>query len=120
LPKIMIVDDDRITVSLLQTLLELDGFEVVNVARGLQVPDKAVAEKPDIFMLDYNLNDVLGVEVVRKIRAIPDFAKTPIIVASGMNVEDECRKAGADAFLVKPLDTNKLSDTLKKLIEAPQ
>jgi hypothetical protein len=37
-----------------------------------------------------------------------------------MNVEDECRKAGANAFLVKPLDTGKLSDVLKKLIEAPQ
>jgi len=120
LPKIMIVDDDRITVTLLKTLLELDGFDVVNVARGLQVPEKAMQEKPDIFMLDYNLHDTLGVEVVRKIRAIPEFVKTPIIVASGMNVEDECKKAGANEFLVKPLDTGKLSDTLKKLIEAPQ
>lgn len=117
--KIMIVDDDRITVTLLKTLLELDGFEVVNVARGLQVPEKALQEKPDLFMLDYNLNDTLGVDVVRKLRAMPEFAKTPILVASGMNVEDEVFKAGANAFLVKPLDTGKLTSTLTRLLEPP-
>jgi CheY-like chemotaxis protein len=118
--KIMIVDDDRITVSLLSTLLELDGFTVVNVARGMQVVEKALAEnpKPDIFMLDYNLNDTSGVEVIRRLRATPEFVKTPIVVASGMNVETEVFKAGANAFMVKPLETNKLSSTLKRLAGA--
>jgi DNA-binding response OmpR family regulator len=114
----MIVDDDRITVSLLKTLLELDGYEVVNISRGLQVLDKALQDKPDLIMLDYNLNDTSGIEVVRRLRAHQDFQKTPIIVASGMNVEAEVSKAGANAFMVKPLEPNKLSALIKKLIEA--
>jgi CheY-like chemotaxis protein len=117
LPKIMIVDDDRITVSLLQTLLELDGFEVVIVPRGLQVLEKALLEHPDIFMLDYNLSDTTGVEVVRILRATSEFAKTPIVIASGLNAEDEVLAAGANAFLIKPLDTELLSTTLLKFLK---
>src|SRR5437879_3390413 len=107
--KVMIVDDDRTTVMLLQTLLELDGFVVSLVARGAMVMDKVNAEKPDIFMLDYHLSDMDGVAVVKNLRADPQFEKTPIIVASGLNVEHEAKKAGATMFLLKPFDPDKLA-----------
>ncbi len=113
----MIVDDDRIMVSLLQTLLELDGFDVVNVMRGLQVVDKARKEKPDLIMMDYHLADTSGLEVIRSLRGLPEFAGLPILVASGMNVETEVLKAGANEFMVKPMDTNKLASTLRRLID---
>ncbi len=116
MPKVMIVDDDRTTVSLLQTLLEIDGFDVAIVPRGLMVVEKARQEHQDVFMCDYNLSDINGTEIVRRIRATPDFAKTPIVVVSGLNVEDEVRRAGANWFLVKPFEPNELAPLLKKLI----
>ena len=51
MPKVMIVDDDRTTVSLLKTLLEMDGFDVVLVPRGSMVMEKATEEKPDVFLI---------------------------------------------------------------------
>lgn len=104
LPKVMIVDDDRVTVTLLQTLLGLDGFDVVPVPRGEAVLQQARNEKPDVFLIDYHLADIPGIEVVKRLRSDAQFARTPIVVASGMNVETEAKKAGANLFLIKPFD----------------
>src|SRR3954468_7400874 len=81
LPKIMIVDDDRTTVSLLKTLLEMDGFDVVLVPRGAMVLDKAREENPDLFLVDYHLSDMEGTTVTKTLRADTQFATKPIVMA---------------------------------------
>jgi CheY-like chemotaxis protein len=116
LPRVMIVDDDRTTTSLLQTLLTMDGFEVTLVARGGDVLPAARRARPDIFLIDHHLNDMDGPDVVRALRADPDFAHAPIVIASGMNVAEEARRAGADLFLVKPLEPSTLAQTLYSLL----
>jgi DNA-binding response OmpR family regulator len=116
LPKILIVDDDRTTVKLLQTLLEMDGFEVFVSGRGQTALELAHQSVPDIFLVDYHLADMEGVDLVSRIRSEPVFAKTPIVVASGMNVEREALKAGANKFLVKPFEPSKLADLFIGLI----
>lgn len=115
-PKVMIVDDDRNTVKLLQTLLELDGFEVVVSARGGDVV--AIAEKatPDIFLMDYHLSDMDGVDVLRQLRAHSRFAGTPIIMTSGLDVSDEVMEAGANTFLVKPFEPGDLPTLFNELL----
>ena len=57
--KVMIVDDDQTTTSLLETLLELDGFEVVSVSRGGDVISRAEEFHPDIVEEDYLIEDIL-------------------------------------------------------------
>jgi len=117
LPKILIVDDDRTTVKLLQTLLEMDGFEVLIAPRGQAALEMAQATPPDIFLVDYHLADMDGLEVVARLRADPAFATLPIVVASGLNVEDEALEVGADLFLVKPFEPNKLAGLFYDLLE---
>ncbi len=117
LPRVMIVDDDRTTVSLLETLLSMDGFDVSLVARGGDALERAHQDQPDVFLIDHHLSDMEGPDVVRALRIDARFADTPIVVASGMNVELEAKNAGASMFLVKPLDPGTLADTLKSLLE---
>ena len=112
----MIVDDDRTTVKLLQTLLELDGFNVVVAPRGGDVLPLAQAEQPELFLMDYHLSDMDGVEVIVQLRATQDFAKTPIIMTSGLNVEKEAMEAGASTFLIKPFDPEYLPKLFNQLI----
>ncbi|MEP7287702.1 MAG: response regulator [Chloroflexota bacterium] len=116
MPKVMIVDDDRTTVTLLKTLLELDGFDVVIVPRGSMVLEKAHQESPDVFLLDYHLTDMDGTQVTQILRADTQFKHTPIVMASGLNVEDEAKKAGANVFLVKPFEPGNLAKIFQKLI----
>lgn len=110
--KIMLVDDDRTLSSLLKTLLELDGFAVVAVARGDQVVPKAQAEKPNAIVMDVHIGEANGVEILRTIRQTPDIQSIPVVMSSGMDVEDQCLAAGATAFVLKPYPPDQLSQTL--------
>lgn len=116
MPKIMIVDDDRTTVRLLQTLLEMDGFEVISAARGHVALEQAQASLPDVFLVDFHLADMEGVELITHLRAMPAFANTPIVMASGLNVEDQALKSGANKFLVKPFEPGQLADLFYNLL----
>lgn len=119
MPKVMLVDDDRTTVTLLETLLSLDGFDVVLAARGSEVLEKARHEHPDAFLIDYHLSGgVQGTEIVKQLRAEPTFQHAPIIITSGMNVEDAALSAGANLFLLKPFDPAQLPALLNELLNA--
>lgn len=116
MPKIMIVDDDRTTTNLLQMLLEMDGFEVSVAGRGLEAFALARQVRPDIFMIDWHLVDMDGLDLVAQLRTSAEFGHTPIVVASGMNMENEALRAGADLFMLKPLEPGKLAGVLNGLL----
>ena len=116
--RILIVDDDRNTTRMLRTILELDGFVVSTVERGEQVMPAAEAFQPDIILLDYHLTDMVGTDLVPQLRACSGhLAKVPVIITSGMNVEDEVLAAGANAFLVKPFEPGDLSDLFRQFFD---
>jgi CheY-like chemotaxis protein len=114
--KLMLVDDDPTTTDLLKLLMELDGFEVKVVNNGGGVIAAAESFLPDIILMDYHLNDMHGVDVLRNIRAHPTLHQLPVVIGSGMNVEDEVMAAGATMFLVKPYEPSDLSPLFKRLI----
>lgn len=116
MPKVMIVDDDRTTVKLLQTLLELDGFEISVSGRGGDVMGLVEKVHPDLILMDYHLTDMDGVDVLRDLRATETFSKMPIVMTSGLDVEEEVMGAGATAFLVKPFEPDDLPKLFNKLL----
>ena len=116
--KVLIVDDDRTTVTLLKTLLELDGFEVRSVGNGQAVLSLVEEYRPDVILLDYHLSDIHGIEVLRDIRNSTEHATLPVIVASGLDVGDEVLAAGANRFLVKPFEPDELPGLFNDLIES--
>ncbi|KXK20116.1 MAG: response regulator receiver protein [Chloroflexi bacterium OLB15] len=116
MPKVLIVDDDRTTVKLLQTLLELDGFEVSSALKGADVLITVEQSRPDIMLIDYHLSDMDGVEVIRQLRKHDGYASMPIVMASGLDVQEEAIGAGASLFLVKPFEPGELPRLFNKLL----
>ena len=116
MPKILIVDDDRTTVKLLHTLLEMDGFDVTSASRGQSAIEMAQAARPDIILVDYHLSDMRGADLVRHVRANPALNGVPIVVVSGLNVQDEALQAGANAFVEKPFEPSALAPLFYNLI----
>lgn len=114
--RLLVVDDDIAMTKLLKTLLELEGFEVMTAVRGADAQHLAAATPPDLFLLDFHLPDMEGVELVQVLRAMPQFANTPIMVVSGRYVEPEVMAVGASAFMMKPYDTGELSSKMRELI----
>ena len=114
----MIVDDDNAMTSLLKTLLEMEpeGFEVSVAPRGGTALEKAEVDPPEIFIVDYHLNDMDGIELVGYLRGSDMFADTPIIMASGLDVEKEALAAGVDLFLIKPFEPGDLAGILLDML----
>jgi DNA-binding response OmpR family regulator len=112
MPKVMIVDDDRTMVSLLKILLEMDGFEVVNITQGSNFISSLREDRPDIVLLDVFLTNMDGKELVTEVRGSDDLSDLKIIMTSGMDLAEQCVNAGADAFLLKPYTPEQLMQVL--------
>ena len=111
----MIVDDDRLTSSLLQTLFELEGFEVTCVAESGKVISSIEEQKPSVVLLDFHLGNTESTAFIRQIREVPGIASVPIIVFSGEDKAEETLAAGADRFLIKPFDPSGLVEIVKEM-----
>lgn len=116
MPKILIIDDDLNSTKLIKTFLELEGFEVMISLRGGDALQKAIEFRPDAFLIDYNLDDRSGIDVVRELRAIPYFANAPVIMASGEDVSQKTQAAGINLFLIKPYEPDALTKHFATLI----
>jgi CheY-like chemotaxis protein len=113
--KILIVEDDQPMIRLLQTLFSLEGLETVATPHPEAVVSTARQARPDAVVMDFNLGQVKTLDILRTLKADPTLKSIPVILVSGMDVEDECKQAGADAFMLKPYSPNALLGIIKKL-----
>ena len=112
--KVMLVEDDASMMYLLKTLLTLEGYEVVNLDITEDVITKTRSEKPDVLLMDVHLAGKNGVDVLTDMRKEEDLKDVIVIMSSGMNMEYECRDAGANAFLLKPFMPDDLIALIKR------
>jgi two-component system KDP operon response regulator KdpE len=106
--KILVIDDEEVTVHLLQTLLELNEFEVIKAYRAEDGLRKAYRNHPDLVLLDIMMPDMDGWEVCRRLRELSDM---PIIfLTAKAESKDIVRglEMGADDYVLKPYDNDEL------------
>lgn len=117
--KVLVVDDDTSTTTLLRLLLELEGFEV-DTSTSVPQAVAAAAEEIATFIIDCKLaNGESGIELLRTIRRGETAARldAPAILVSGdPRLEPAALEAGADAFLVKPYAPSHLTEMVRELI----
>src|SRR5688572_19556342 len=120
--KVMMVDDEPITLDVLQGFLEEAGYRNFVLASE---PDKAMAliasERPDVVMLDLMMPGVSGFDIMQAMRAEADFAHIPIIILTSSTDAETKLKAlelGATDFLAKPVDSSELVLRLRNTLAA--
>ncbi len=115
--KVMLVDDDLTMRSLLKTLLELEGYQVVVKGDGDEnvLIETLRQEKPNVLILDVFLHRANGMNLLHKIRQEADIQNTTVLMTSGMDVKDQCLEKGANGFLLKPYMPNELTDWLREI-----
>ena len=118
--KILVVDDDPEIVELFVDVLERDGrFEVKTAATGYDAGMVTQEFQPDLVILDYMLPDINGNVVCQTIRKNPNFEHIKIIIVSGVVNQDEINellRAGADEFVKKPFNIEKLIERVGQLL----
>lgn len=119
--RILAVDDDPQIVELFVDLLGNDPrFEVKTAMTGYDAGIMTEQFKPDLIILDYMLPDINGNIVCKTVRENGELANTRIIIVSGVVNQDEVHdllKAGADEFVKKPFDIEKLMGRVTALLE---
>jgi len=119
--KVLIVDDDEELVELLSDVFEKDGrFEVKTANNGFDAGMQVREFRPDLVVLDVMLPDINGKEVCQRIRSDDTLESVKIICISGMVEQDkvaELRLAGANDFMHKPFNVDRLLDRACDLLD---
>jgi len=108
--KILVVEDTPDTREFMESMLELQGFDVVVAADGVEGLEQAQAELPDLVITDLSMPRLTGLEMIRKLRATREGEKVPIlaITSHGMDKALEAIKVGANRALARPVQNHLL------------
>ena len=112
--RVMLVDDDMTMLSLLRTLLELDGFEVIEAPVLGDILEVARRESPDVLLMDCILPEIDGLDLLQDIRRDEETRGMVVVMTSGMDYEERCMARGANAFLQKPYSPDRLFEVLRQ------
>lgn len=109
--KILIVEDDPTTCTLLKTTLEMDGYQT-SIAYSIENDDIFALlneQQPDILFLDYHLGSKDALDYVTVTRDDSNWQHLPIIMTSAIDRSQECLAAGATRFILKPFNWDEIT-----------
>ncbi len=115
--KILVVDDEEVICNLLKDFLGEKGYEVTVTGTGKEALELSKTVSPDVVLLDIELPDMKGLEVLQRLRAIKKDLKVLILTGHGtMETAIGAMQLGAYDHLSKPFELNSLEEKIKKLI----
>jgi two-component system alkaline phosphatase synthesis response regulator PhoP/two-component system response regulator VicR len=116
--KILVCDDERHIVRLIQVNLERQGWNVVTAYDGKEGLEKVSSEKPDLLVLDVMMPYMDGFEVLKSIRKDPSTEKLPVIMLTAKAQDKDVFEGyhyGADMYLTKPFNPRELVTFVKRI-----
>lgn len=114
---ILHVEDNKLIADAVKDTLEMEGWRVESFREGTAALQMISGDEHyDVLIFDDGLPDTDGLELIRQTRLLPHRQQTPIIMFSASEVEKEARRAGANAFLRKPVDANVIAETVARLL----
>ena len=109
--KVLVVDDDKTIRFMVVHALTKGGHQVIEAENGEQGLQMAKAERPDLVLLDVMMPGLSGMDVCSQLKNDPDTKSIPIFMLTGKTqIQDieEALAAGADNYISKPIDPNRL------------
>lgn len=119
--RLLVVDDDKDVRLALTLLFRSQGYQVSAAEDAISAVRMAVAEQPDLVILDIGLPGGEGFLVMQRFRGLPRLAAVPVVIITGRDggqLEARAKQLGAVAFLQKPVDNRALLDTVRATLQS--
>jgi two-component system chemotaxis response regulator CheY len=116
---ILAVDDSSSLRQMVAFSLKAAGYQVVEAVDGQDGLDKARNQVVDLVLTDQNMPRMDGLSLIKQLRGLPEYQKVPILMLtteSSDEMKSKGRAAGANGWLVKPFDPQRLIEVVKKVI----
>jgi two-component system chemotaxis response regulator CheY len=116
--RILTIDDSKTMRDMLLLTLTDAGFEVLQAVDGLDGLEVLKRERVDVVITDINMPNMNGYEVIAHLRANPDHKNIPILVLTTESDQENkvrAREAGANGWIVKPFDPERLADVINQV-----
>lgn len=117
--KVLYVEDNPQNMRLVRKMLSTVGYDMIEALDGLSGLQQLEKEHPDVVLLDINLPDIDGVEVLKRIRENGMYRHLPVIALTANAMFGDRQRfldAGFDAYLAKPVSRRELTDTLGQYV----
>jgi DNA-binding response OmpR family regulator len=118
--KILVAEDERDIRDLIRFTLDLADFEVVLAQDGVEAVEEALAESPDLILLDVRMPRLSGYEACRRLKHHPSTSDIPIVFLSAKGQEREIEEgmdSGALDYIVKPFAPDQLIDQVRDVLQ---
>ena len=117
--RILVIEDTEDNRQIIRDLLSSVGYELIEATDGVSGVALAQKERPDLILMDIQLPEIDGYEATRRIRAIPELAKVPIIAVTSYALsgdEAKTREAGCDGYVAKPFSPRQLLSKIREFL----
>jgi two-component system cell cycle response regulator DivK len=117
--RILVVEDNDLNRKLFCDLLKANGFAVEPIADGRDVLVRAREFVPNLIIMDIQLPNVSGLELIEALKGDPELRPIPVLAVTayaGKGDEDRIREAGAEGYLAKPVSITPFMVAVRKLV----
>jgi two-component system cell cycle response regulator DivK len=117
--RILVIEDTEDNRQIVRDLLVSVGYEIIEATDGAEGVAMAQAQHPDLILMDIQLPQMDGYEATRRIRAIPELARVPIIAVTSYALsgdEAKTRAAGCDGYVAKPFSPRQLLAKIREFL----
>ncbi len=120
-PTVLCIDDDRLLLTLCCDALEREGYRTLIATDGLSGIQTARNARPDLILLDVIMPEMDGLETCRRLRAVPELRRTPIVLLTAspdLKLDAQGRAAGATLTLRKPFGPGLILSSIQQILQA--
>lgn len=117
--RVLVIEDNERNLYLVTYILEQRGFQVCSARDGTSGIERAVAERPDLVILDIQLPQMDGYEVAKALRAVDVLGDTPIVAVTSYAMPGDREKAlavGCNGYLEKPIEPLSFVEEISRIL----
>ncbi len=120
--RVLIVEDNELNMKLFNDLLEANGYGTIQTRSGVEAVELARTHRPDLILMDIQLPEVSGLEVIRWVKDDEALRHIPVIAITAFAMkgdEEKILQGGCEAYLSKPISVVKFLETVRHYLSDP-